>query len=137
MRRYMVFTDKMLNGIVSIDEDHARLVEIVSKLYGVVLESKSAEALAEVFDELKTYTDYHFAHEEELLTKAGYPGLAEHRAGHALMARRLTEYRTQLRDRYDASLAADMLHHLKQWITGHIMTADREASQYLARCGVR
>jgi hemerythrin-like metal-binding protein len=133
----MVFTDKFLDGVVAIDHDHSRMIEIVNELYAVVLESKSAAALAKVFDDLETYTQQHFHHEESLLAQTGYPKLAEHRAGHAVLTRQIARYRAAARDRYDASLAADMLHHLKQWITGHIMTADRDACRHLNAHGIR
>jgi methyl-accepting chemotaxis protein/hemerythrin len=135
--RYMVFTDKFVDGVVAIDQDHVRMIEIVNQLYRVVLETKSAEALASVFDELETYIAAHFAHEEELMARVEYPKLAEHRAGHATMTRRIADYRARLRDRYDTIIAADMLHQLKAWISGHMMTADKDVCAYLNACGIR
>lgn len=135
--RYMVFTDKFVDGVVAIDKDHARMIEIVNQLYRVVLETKSADALASVFDELESYIAEHFAHEEALMAQVDYPKLAEHRAGHKVMSRRIADYRARLRDRYDTILAADMLHQLKTWISGHMLTADKEACIYLNARGIR
>lgn len=135
--QFMVFTDKMSDGVASIDHQHAHLVAIINKLYALVLKRDTAPSLENVFDELAAYTEQHFEHEETLFAAHGYPKLEEHRAHHEEFRRRLAEYRDRIGGRNDTILAADILHILKQWLTDHIATDDKDACRHLNERGIR
>lgn len=135
--QFMVFTDKMSDGVASIDHQHARLVGIINQLYALVLKHDTATSLEKVFDELARYTEQHFAYEEKVFAENGYPKLEEHRAHHEEFKQRLADYRDRIGGRNDTILAADILHMLKQWLTDHIATDDKDACRHLNECGIR
>ncbi|GAA0563515.1 bacteriohemerythrin [Rhizomicrobium electricum] len=134
--QFMVFTDKLSDGVASIDHQHARLVDIINQLYALVLKHDTAASLETVFDDLARYTEQHFEYEEKLFAANGYPKLEEHRAHHDDFRRRLADYRDRIGGRNDTILAADLLHVLKQWLTDHIATDDKEACRHLNACGI-
>jgi hemerythrin-like metal-binding protein len=135
--KFMVFTDKMIDGVASIDHQHAQLVHIINELYALMLKRDGAVPLATVFDELAHYTAEHFAHEEKLMAETGYPKLEEHRAEHEVLNRRIAEYHDTACDGDDTILAAELLHFLKQWLTDHIPNDDRDACRHMNAHGIR
>jgi hemerythrin-like metal-binding protein len=135
--QFMVFTDKMSDGVAAIDHQHAQLVAIINELYALVLKRDTSATLAKVFDKLVRYTDEHFASEEKLFAEHGYPKLEEHRIHHEDFKRRIAEYGAGIGGRNDTLLAADLLHILKQWLTDHIANDDKDACRHLNACGIR
>jgi hemerythrin len=135
--QFMVFTDKMSDGVAAIDHQHAGLVAIINELYALVLRHEKAPPLEKVFDHLARYTKQHFDYEEKLFAETGYPKLEEHRAHHEEFKQRVAEYRIKANGRNDTILAADLLHILKQWLTDHIANDDKDACRHLNDCGIR
>lgn len=135
--QFMVFTDKMIDGVAAIDRQHRLLIDILNMLYTITLTKDADTSLETVFDELARYTTEHFDYEEKLFAETGYPGLEQHRAQHQALTRRITEFRNAYNGGNDTILASDLLHVLKRWLTDHTMHADKEACRHLNAHGIR
>lgn len=112
-----------------IDNDHRILVDLFNLLGRSVQSGESREYVEAVLEELIRCAAWHFCHEERLMLKSGYPGLADHREEHL-------ELMDTVRDLQREILATGRfeeqeLESLAQWLTGHILAADMKFGEYL------
>jgi hemerythrin len=121
--------------VPSIDAQHQKLVELVNTLHEAMTSGQGKTVLATVLGELAVYTRTHFAHEEGLMARAFYPGLAAHRAQHQSLIARLAE----LESRADAgaSVTIETMTFLRTWLIQHIQQEDMAYSACLQEKGVR
>lgn len=123
--------DKTLSvDVPEIDEDHRRLVDLYNILNHAVAEGDSPEYIAAVTDELIACTIWHFRHEERLMLRYGYEGLAEHRAEHEDLIASARELQQKLLDA-GRSVSNQEVEFLEQWLVGHIFGADMKMGAYL------
>jgi hemerythrin-like metal-binding protein len=118
-------------GIEQIDNEHKKLVDLLNELNRALQAGMGQGALGGVLDGLCQYTVYHFAHEEILFQESNYPRYEEHRRQHeALTAKALKIYQ-DFQSGTAEVLPEQVLEFLKNWLSQHIMGADREAGLYL------
>ena len=128
----LVWSDILSVGNDEIDDDHRKLVNLFNMLNHSVTEGDDPEYLEAVLEELISCTIWHFSHEERLMVKYGYEGLAEHKGEHR-------ELITSARELQQKILQADKLvvdediEFLERWLTEHILTTDMRLGAYLAQ----
>ena len=61
-------------GIRQVDEEHQQLFVLAERLHRAMLEGNGKAILVDLLARLVDYTCYHFAHEEQLMERIGYPG---------------------------------------------------------------
>ena len=115
--------EEMSVGHAGIDGDHRMLIDLINQL--AAAERGNDRASAEfVIDELIQYTMLHFAREEELLERLGYPELAQHMASHFALTRRVMALRERFINGLSGRLSADILDFLSGWLSNHILHED-------------
>ena len=114
-----------------IDEQHMKL----HALFGKLLDAEdSPENVRRVLDELSEYTLVHFAMEEDLMRRAGYPDdafeahVAEHRA--FLDETRTQILHCQLEGPPSVTSLATFLH---DWLADHVHESDRALVEFVQR----
>ena len=116
--------------IEEVDDDHRKLVELFNMLGHSLQDGETIDYIQAVLEELISFTVWHFKHEERLMLKYGYTGLAEHQAEHNELidsARNLQQGFVQ----DGKPLTEEDIIFLEHWLTGHILGADMEMSAYL------
>ena len=63
-------------GIESIDSQHRLLVSMIRHLQEAMLDSRTGEVVAPLFNAMRQYTKFHFEYEEQLLKEHEYPELS-------------------------------------------------------------
>ncbi len=121
-------------GNLHIDEQHGILIDIINQLASA--ESLDDHyALAMVIDELVNYAAFHFDYEEQLMARAGYADLDNHRIIHQAFVR----WTEELRDAYDLrgghALGEAVLDYLGDWLSHHILGEDQRYRECVARLG--
>jgi hemerythrin len=134
--RFMVFTDKMVDGVAEIDSQHARMIDILNELYAIVIDKDINASLERVFDKLASYMVQHLDYEEALFAETQYPKADEHRAEHESLRRRIADFREASRGNHDIVLASDLLHFLRQWLNDHMLSADKDACRHFNAHGI-
>ncbi len=122
-------------GIETIDNQHKRLIDLINRLYGAVLNNRSRQVLGEILDELVEYTASHFRTEEELFERYGYAEEQQHKAIHEGLVRQVLEYQKKFKS--GAGLDMTLLEFLKGWLVDHIMQTDKRYSGFLRDKGAR
>jgi len=120
---YLHWSSDLDTGIDVIDKQHRRIVDYLNEL-NTANESGDFKVTKHVLDELVDYTLTHFAFEEELQEKAGYPFLKAHKRVHDIFTKRVAEF--QKRATNGENVAPELLSMLKIWLVNHIKGDDAD-----------
>ena len=120
--------------VEQLDQQHKVIFKIVNRL--AVLDEYNLDPmqLSEILDTLRQYTNTHFALEEELMEKAGYDHLDEHKQSHAILTKRIAQLCFDVMKK-EKTVNDDLLDLLKEWWVSHIMEEDQGYSQSLTTNG--
>jgi hemerythrin len=112
--------------INEIDEQHHKFVDLIAKLEKAIAEHAVKERLAEVFDGLHDYVNYHFSTEEKHFEAFGcYPNAEAHIAVHRAFTQHITEIRYKFLDD-EKTLTVELATSMYDWLINHIGHMDRE-----------
>ena len=117
-------------GNDEIDEDHHRLINLFNILNHSVTEGDDPAYLAAVLTELINCTVWHFSHEERLMVKYGYEGLAEHKAEHQELIKSVRELQQKILQA-GSLVPNEDLTSLEHWLIMHILSTDMQLGSYL------
>lgn len=121
-------------GVGEFDHEHKRLAALMSEVHAT-LQLKHDRALAlTLMENLITATRTHFAHEEQTLAEAGYPGLEAHAEEHQELIQQARDLMRQFKGGTISALALPTF--LKNWLIPHIQGSDRKYAAHLRRRGV-
>lgn len=119
-------------GVTVLDEDHKHLVQLLQRLFGVLITSQNVDDVARVVQDLLDYTEYHFRHEETLLADHHYPELEDHKACHKELLSQVQHYCNTIQQHTAGdSLGDDVYEFLKHWLVDHILDKDLLYKPYL------
>jgi len=116
--------------IGSIDAQHKTLFGIGNELYSAMLAGHSQLAMTRILDRLVQYTKMHFAHEERLMQKHGYPGFKGHKAEHDALSAKVLKFQSDFQEGH-VNLSVQLLQFLRGWLETHIKGSDQRYSPYL------
>jgi hemerythrin-like metal-binding protein len=122
-------------GVPEIDREHQGLFALAERLHSAMRAGKGGEFLNPHLDELIEYTRDHFAHEETLMKRIGYPYYEDH-------CRQHEELRTKVREMGnraaagEISMTIEVMQFLLSWLRSHTTTSDRRIGTYMRKCGL-
>jgi len=117
------------------DEDHQLLFAIINELHDGMKAGRGKEVLHDVLTKLLRYTERHFTAEEAVMKELGYPGLPAQIDQH----RKFTSKIKEVADQYKAGtigLSIEVLNFLTQWLSQHIVAADKQYGDFMNAKGV-
>lgn len=132
---FMQWSDALSVGLGRVDEQHRWLVDATNRLHGELARQQQDRAvIGSILEGLMDYTMNHFIMEEELFQRFGYPQAAAHKAMHDQFTQTVMHTITQFEG--GADVGSEVLDLLKNWLTQHIMVADKAYVPFLAKHGV-
>jgi hemerythrin-like metal-binding protein len=133
--KLIVWNDRYSVGIARIDAQHQRLVDLINDLHAAMAGGEAKSALEKILDGLAAYAVSHFATEEQLMRKFGYPSFDQHKAEHdKLMVQvRLLQDKSRAKA---TTLSLEVMTFLKRWLIGHIANVDKKYTAHLNAAGV-
>jgi len=123
------WNDSFVLNIPNIDEQHQRLITMISDLDAAVREGTGGLIISYVLQELTRYTDVHFEDEERLMLSYAFPGLDGHHQEHEFFVLRLKHISESFRD--GDILSKETLDFLKDWISCHIKGTDQIYADFI------
>lgn len=117
--------DKLITNYVKIDNDHKKLVDLINKLYDAMLSGKGRDVCGRVLDELFDYAKTHFALEERLMEANNYAKTAEHKAEHAHLVKKVSEFKIEYDLDISLTVNTSLLTFLRDWLINHIAKSDK------------
>jgi hemerythrin len=126
-------------GNEGIDDDHKHLVCIINAVDIVRRRAPRRDFLLAFLDELRAYTEEHFAREERIQFEIGYPRYQEHKQSHQSLIEDLHQVYRQVETMEEisgeevAQKAIDLIRFLQSWLINHIIKEDKLLTPYLTR----
>jgi hemerythrin-like metal-binding protein len=131
----LTWNSSLMVNYEPIDSQHQRLVALINALHDAMTASKGRDVLASTFDGLIDYTRSHFASEERLMVLRAYPGYISHKKEHDLITRQVIDLRARF-EAGEAVITVTVMKFLKEWLSNHILTVDKQLGAYLAKTPV-
>jgi hemerythrin len=142
---FFEWEDSFAVGIADIDEQHRRLVGLISRLHEAIECSNRLATLASVMceldtitaviDELIDYIHYHFSTEEKYMLAHAYPGYDQHKKEHEQFEDQVRAYKRDF-ERQKTRLSVEIAEFLKSWWRAHILGTDRKSGAFLKEQGL-
>lgn len=129
---FIAWREDFAIGFALIDGDHKKLLSLINNLLATQQCETGTALERQALDELLEYTEYHFKREEDLMTRYGYPDLAEHKEQHDLMRTQVQAHLKRYEERGRLALP-QLANHLKLWLLQHIAGTDRRLAPFLSR----
>jgi len=130
------WNDSYSVGVMDIDAQHKRLVELVNELHDAMSLGKGRDTVGKTLDGLIDYTRTHFAFEEKLMAVHTYPAAAQHKIEHESLTRQVVELQGKFLTG-QATVTLTVMKFLKDWLSNHILSVDKKFGAYLNTQGVK
>ncbi|HJM90896.1 MAG: hemerythrin domain-containing protein [Alphaproteobacteria bacterium] len=114
-----------------IDNDHRRLVEIINEITQAI-DDDQPEECARLVPDFVAFTKRHFAREEALLEKNGYPQVDKHRRHHASLDDKMKTMEALALNVVDSPAARDTLRkELVFFLMDDVINEDMDFKNFL------
>ncbi len=121
--------------IEALDRQHQTLFSTINELNDALSEGRGGTVVDDVLGRLVEYTATHFAAEEGLMRKYGFPGLGEHRQKHEELTRKVQDF-VKEHKAGKVGVPAELMLFLQGWLRDHILGTDHEYGPFLNAKGV-
>lgn len=128
---FVVWKASFAVDIPTIDEEHRRLLGMMSELHDAMIHGESDERLRRLHAHLAAYAAVHFSCEEDLLEGVQFPTRAAHRKQHAWFIDKLRTLEVARSEASRATLAS-----MKDWFVDHICYTDKAFATWVERRSV-
>ncbi len=125
----IAWTSDMSVQVKLLDNDHKKLLILLSDLHDGVINGYLRQILDMIFDCLVRATRAHFSHEEQFFTETAFPGALSHEREHDHIIERFKVLQVRLRNCTDIASSLDVIQLLKNCLLRHIEISDQ---QYVA-----
>lgn len=125
----LVWKDNYSVGVDIIDEQHKHLFEIGNRAYEILKDKlciDKYDKMAEVLEDLREYTKYHFKTEEDYMLEAGYERYFVQKVAHKNFIAKLEEYDLDDLGELADKEIEDILSFIFEWVLEHILKEDKK-----------
>jgi hemerythrin len=126
----MVWDQSFSTTIPTFDEQHKKLFAMINELSEAMQHKRSKEAIGSVLARLIDYTATHFAAEEEVFRKTGYPEADSHKRLHEELVQQVVA----LQEKFNSGetlLTHEVVEFLQDWLVKHIKGTDHRYGPHL------
>jgi len=128
---FIEWNNSMSIGNPSIDRDHRLLVQYVNEMHAALAAGQGKEILGNILAKLVKYTQEHFGREEILWKSGGYADFDRHKKMHVDLLHTVGQFKSKY-DSGTALLSLEVMNFLRDWLTNHILKADKAAAAAIA-----
>jgi len=124
--------DYLSVGVKEIDQQHKLLIERYNAFFTAYNQGQAAEELTRLFNFLVEYVTTHFADEENLQLRVGFPDYQNHWKQHQELSGRVAEFKVRIEDgKYEPSLISSAGLLMTGWLIEHISVMDRAVGRFI------
>lgn len=129
---HVAWDSTMSVGVEILDDDHKKLIGMLTVLLENGVASKNRDDLTGLLNSLLEYTNVHFAREEDLMERQGYPDLDAHKAAHLYFIDEVQKLSREYDESNTMMLRIDLILLLKEWLIEHIQSVDMRYKPFMA-----
>jgi len=130
-----VWSETYSVNIREIDDQHKKLIGMVSQLHEAMRQGKGKQALGDVLKDVIQYVRTHFAAEERLMKANGYPDHDAHKLEHDRLTRKVADIYREYQDG-KVAITLEVMNFLENWVDKHIVGTDRKYAPFLNSKGI-
>jgi len=131
----LTWSHASLVGVQAMDDQHGILMDTLNEVRVQLLQGAAREAVGAKLEQLVEFTGMHFACEESLLERHGYPGLQVHRLEHQRLMNEIRQALDHTQHGQNGDLQP-LLDFLRRWYTVHVETQDHLYGEWLNARGI-
>ena len=131
----LIWTEKYSVGVKVLDEHHAEFIDGMNQLHAAMVKGQAQSVVGPLFKNLNSRIFNHLSTEERLMEDTKYPGLTEHRDEHRALAAKVEEFVASY-EQGDQSIYPQLLHFVDHWLVNHMLTVDKQYTQWLNEHGI-
>jgi len=120
-------------GIEDIDFQHHYFLNLINRLSDELRMATDQKRRSALIAELNAYARFHFVSEENIMAKAGYPDLENHRQHHLDLISQLNSREAMLQLEKTDARAEDIVKFLVEWFLSHTTGEDRLFAEFFHR----
>jgi len=120
-------------GIEDIDFQHHYFLNLINRLSDELRMTTSQDRRTALIAELNAYARFHFVSEENMMARAGYPQLEEHRKHHLDLISKLNSREAMLQLEKSDQNAEHIVDFLVSWFVSHTTGEDRLFADFYHR----
>ena len=124
--------DQYLIGERSIDDQHKELFRLVNEFHNHWISLHESKEIALVLNKLMQYAEHHFATEESIMEREGYPKLEHHKGDHEKLVKTIFMLNEEYVGKHELA-SPDVQKFCKHWLVDHIIYADYDFRDFLAQ----
>jgi hemerythrin len=124
--------DYLTVGVAEIDQQHKLLIDRYNAFFTAYNEGRGDAELTRLFCFLEEYVTTHFADEERLQLRVGFPDYQNHRIHHQKLTGRVAEFKERIKSEGsepDLISSAGLL--MTGWLIEHISVMDRAIGRFI------
>lgn len=125
------WTNDLKTGDPVIDSEHKRLLKAANDLVEACNKGKGREEIARATDFLSSYTNTHFAHEEELMKKHAYPEYDTHRKWHIAYIKEIETVAVKIKEQGPTVAVLAEVNTKLGVLLNHIRTMDLKLAKHI------
>jgi hemerythrin len=129
--KWIPWEDVLATGNAVLDADHEPLVDLFNQLAASVIQKKDKKVCVELLDGIIQHAKTHFDFEEQLMAERRYSKADLHAAEHARLVRQAAKFMVKF-DAGSRGSHIDVIHFPEDWLTFHILGADKELADFLS-----
>ncbi len=133
---YIGWDESYSVGVKSFDDQHKKIFDMINGMHAAIKEKRPREVMGKTLEDLVEYTRVHFANEENLMERHGYPEYSQHKQEHEhLMA--------QANDMYhrfrlgEPVITVELFGFLMSWLRTHINGTDKKYTAHMNAKGIK
>jgi hemerythrin len=124
--------DYLSVGVEVIDRQHRLLIDKYNAFFTAYSEGRADKEVIRLLGFLEEYVAIHFADEETLQQRIGFPDFQKHRNQHLELTRKVAELRDRLENKGPApDLVASTGLLMTGWLIEHISVMDRAIGRFM------
>ena len=129
------WTEEFSVNVKLFDTQHRRLVGLIARLEKAMSAGRAREEMAEILADLADYAAEHFATEEAVLRAYAFPWRDKHALEHQRFLETVNRLRLQCSSG-EPAMSVHVMHHLKEWLSQHVLVSDKMYTEHLNACGL-
>lgn len=125
----IIWSSDLETGNEMIDNDHKGIIKLYNQVVNIVEKKQFDKNLVKVLTELTHYSVKHFKNEEDWMLEMNYPDFEEHQMEHKDFVYKIVMFNMSFDDSNE-QMFKDILTFLKDWISNHVVSLDKEIVKY-------